>query len=557
MGGGWKVFGATHVRLGWSAIEQTYLSPMTGWGHEQTTRTRQSGVCLYSVNRPQSRRKQTLAPVFPKAGPAEAACSRSRAIASRRGLVPETYPRTRTCRAERAKTYCARKIRGPSELGDGDPSCLPGRARLQPRYRGLAHTIGPREIGLRSTFREALDGFLALMHGQYWGPPKTHATGLGTDTAVAGTSNDQCALELRKAAQNGQHQPAVRRRGVRPGVRQRLEAGPGFRNRVEDIEQVARPREWFGKASMQRINVLSIQGISAEDRAKIEAVDPAIELTDAGGWYDGEIRETWPAFTTTRYLAPGAAGSGTREERDRLLAEAEVILGGWPFPLDLRARAPRLRWFHQRPAGASNLLAGDLWGSRVVVTTSRGSGNTLAMAEYAVAGILHFAKGLHRAAVDRGAGVFDHRAYRPLLLEGKTACVVGADGIGLDVGKLCAALGMRVVGTRRHPHPDRPLPPGFSELGGAGDLDRFLPESDFVVICCQWTLETTRLFDKDRFAAMKAGACSSTSPGVRSSTRRPSPTRFSAIICAAQRSMFMSANSSTRRCHGSGPIPGY
>ena len=165
---------------------------------------------------------------------------------------------------------------------------------------------------------------------------------------------------------------------------------------------------------MQRINVLSIQRISAEDRAKIEAVDPAIELTDAGGWYDGEYRETWPAFTSARYLAPGATGSGTREERDRLLAEAEVILGGWPFPLDLRARAPRLKWFHQRPAGASNLLVGDLWGSRVAVTTSRGSGNTLAMAEYAVAGILHFAKGLHRAAVDRDAGVFDHRAYRPL-----------------------------------------------------------------------------------------------------------------------------------------------
>jgi len=160
---------------------------------------------------------------------------------------------------------------------------------------------------------------------------------------------------------------------------------------------------------------------------------------------------------------------------------------------------------HQRPAGASNLLIGDLWGSDVVVTTSRGSGDTLAMAEYAVAGILHFAKGLHRAAVDKGAGAFDHRAYRPLLLEGKTACVVGAGGIGLDVGKLCAALGMRVLGTRRHPHPGRPLPPGFTELGGAGDLDRFLPDSDFVVICCQWTAETTRLFDKDRFCRDEGG----------------------------------------------------
>ena len=257
---------------------------------------------------------------------------------------------------------------------------------------------------------------------------------------------------------------------------------------------------------MQRIGVLTIQRVSADERAKIEAVDPAIQLTDAGGWYDGEIRETWPAFTSARYLAPSAKGSGTREERDRLLAEAEIILGGWPFPRDLRARAPKLKWFHQRPAGASNLLVGDLWGSDVVVTTSRGAGNTLAMAEYAVAGILHFAKGLHRAGVDRGAGAFAHRAYRPLLLQGKTACVVGAGGIGLDVGRLCAALGMRVVGTRRQPQPDAPLPAGFSQLGGPGDLDRLLPESDFVAICCHWTPETTRLFNAARFALMKAGS---------------------------------------------------
>jgi phosphoglycerate dehydrogenase-like enzyme len=257
---------------------------------------------------------------------------------------------------------------------------------------------------------------------------------------------------------------------------------------------------------MQNIKFLNIQRMSAENRAKIEAVDPAIHLTDAGGWFDGEYRETWPTFTSARYLAPGTTGSGTREERDRLLAEAEIILGSWPFPLDLRARAPNLKWFHQRPAGASNLLRGDLWGSDVIVTTSRGAGNTLAMAEYAVAGILHFAKGLHRAVIDRDTGAFSPRGYRPLLLEGKTACVVGVGGIGLEVGRLCAALGMRVVGTRRRPPSEESLPLGFSELGGAGDLDRFLPESDFVVICCQWTSETTHLFDKARFAGMKRGS---------------------------------------------------
>ena len=257
---------------------------------------------------------------------------------------------------------------------------------------------------------------------------------------------------------------------------------------------------------MQTVNVLNIQRLSAADRAKIEAVDQRVRLTDAGGWFDGEYRETWPAYTATRYLRSGATGSGSREERDRLLAGAEIILGGWPFPLDLRARAPRLRWFHQRPAGASNLRRGDLWGSDVTVTTSRGVGSTLAMAEYAVAGILHFAKSLHQPAVDRATGSFDHRAYRPLLIEGKTACVVGAGGIGREVGRLCAALGMRVVGTRRYPNRGEPAPPGFSELGGPEDLDRYLPASDFVVVCCQWTPETDRLFNDERFELMKPGS---------------------------------------------------
>jgi phosphoglycerate dehydrogenase-like enzyme len=249
-------------------------------------------------------------------------------------------------------------------------------------------------------------------------------------------------------------------------------------------------------------NILTLMRLGAADRAKIEAVDPAIRLTDAGGWFDGEYRDTWPAFSADRYLAPGAVGRGSREDRDRLLAEADIVLGGWPFPLDLRARATRLKWFHQRPAGASNLLRGDLWGSDVTVTTSRGSANGLAIAEYAVAGLLHIAKGLYRAALDRRAGTFDARSYRPLMLDGKTVCVVGAGGIGMGVGRLCAALGMRVVGTRRYA-PEGPLPPGFFEIGGAGDLDRFLPDSDVVAICCQWTPETDRLFNQDRFALMK------------------------------------------------------
>jgi phosphoglycerate dehydrogenase-like enzyme len=53
---------------------------------------------------------------------------------------------------------------------------------------------------------------------------------------------------------------------------------------------------------------------------------------------------------------------------------------------------------------------------------------------------------------------------------------------------------------------DADLPAGFSEIGGAGDLDRMLPASDVVAICCQWTPETDKLFNRERFAAMKPGS---------------------------------------------------
>ena len=61
------------------------------------------------------------------------------------------------------------------------------------------------------------------------------------------------------------------------------------------------------------VNVLAIQRISGADRARVEAIDPTVRLVDAGGWFDEEIRDTWPPYAVARYLAPGTiAGQGTR-----------------------------------------------------------------------------------------------------------------------------------------------------------------------------------------------------------------------------------------------------
>jgi len=250
------------------------------------------------------------------------------------------------------------------------------------------------------------------------------------------------------------------------------------------------------------LKILSMIPLSDGGRMRIEGIDPSISLVMAPNWFHGEFRDTWPEYTVRSYLPPDLKGKSTREQRDAMLAEAEIVLGGFPFPLDLRSRAPKMQWFHQTPAGASNLLNGDLWESDVLVTTSRGLGNTQAMAEWTVATFFYFARAFNIAVADKTNGDFERLAYDPIQVKDKTVCVIGAGGIGQDVGKLCARAGMRVIGTRRSiGHPLE----GFEAIYTPDKLLDILPEADFISVCCQWTPETEKLIGKDTLSAMKDG----------------------------------------------------
>ena len=256
---------------------------------------------------------------------------------------------------------------------------------------------------------------------------------------------------------------------------------------------------------MESVELLVMQPVSAEVMQRIQNVDGRINVIDARGWFDVELRATWPQWTVDRYLGARKSPSISLEERNQALASAEIVLTGWPPLKNLRARAPRLKWVHELPAGASNFLDTDLWGSDVLVTTSRGLTNRRPMAEYVLASFLHFARGLHLSYREKQLRRFDHQIYDPVIVRDKTICVVGAGGIGQEVAKLCAAAGMRVIGTRRRVSSGSALPPGFTRLESSDLLHDLLRESEFVAVCCPWTKKTNHLIGRAAFAAMKPG----------------------------------------------------
>jgi len=257
---------------------------------------------------------------------------------------------------------------------------------------------------------------------------------------------------------------------------------------------------------MERVELLVLPQVSDKVLHQIQNVDGRVKVVDARGWFDVELRATWPQWTVDRYLGARKSPVSRSEERNHALASAQIVLTGWPPLKDLRARSPLLKWVHELPAGASNFLETDLWASDVLVTTSRGLTNRRPMAEYVLASFLHFARGLHLSYRDQRRRRFDHQTYDPVLVRDKTVCVVGAGGIGQEVAKLCAGAGMRVVGTRRHMASGAPLPEGFVRLEAARLLRDLLAESEFVAICCPWTKETTHLIGPEAFAAMRSGA---------------------------------------------------
>jgi phosphoglycerate dehydrogenase-like enzyme len=170
--------------------------------------------------------------------------------------------------------------------------------------------------------------------------------------------------------------------------------------------------------------------------------------------------------------------------------------------------AAKLRWL-MSPAIAppTGYYYPELAAHPVVVTNPRGIFNDRIPA-HIMAFVLAFARGLHVYVRQQAKA-----EWRPIGSESSpggvvhlpeaTALIVGVGEIGAETARLCAQFGMRVIGVdaRRQEKPE-----GVAELHRPDQLDRVLPEADFVILTIPHTPETEGLFDARKLALMKRSA---------------------------------------------------
>ena len=130
--------------------------------------------------------------------------------------------------------------------------------------------------------------------------------------------------------------------------------------------------------------------------------------------------------------------------------------------------------------------------------------NALPAAELAITLLLAAAKLI--IPMDRSMRAGDwtprYEANPSVLLEGKTALILGFGAIGQRVAHLCRGLGMKVTVIRRHAE-ETPLESSPEMvIAPPGALHDLLPQANALIICLPHTDETTGLIDAEALALL-------------------------------------------------------
>lgn len=168
-----------------------------------------------------------------------------------------------------------------------------------------------------------------------------------------------------------------------------------------------------------------------------------------------------------------------------------------PYPMAAVLAAPTLEWLAVGGVGVDHLAPWDP--ERLTVTNGAGV-NAEVMAWYVLGAMIALTMKFPKFARQQ---VRHHWAWdRVDVVAGATVCVVGLGHIGREVARLCAALGLTVVGTRANPQPT----PHVERVFGSDRLHEALAGADYVVMTTPRTPATLGMIDRAAFAAMKPGA---------------------------------------------------
>jgi phosphoglycerate dehydrogenase-like enzyme len=216
----------------------------------------------------------------------------------------------------------------------------------------------------------------------------------------------------------------------------------------------------------------------------------------------------WSDSTAAYLEAIKAAGLADRVVVDTLsrkekpsadqMARTEALMA-YGVPPGLLPAMPKLRWAQCMTAGVEGWIALPDLPEKLILTCARGT-HRESMPENIIGALLYVAKPYAAAVENQKHRKWVHSVAQPLT--GKTLGILGLGAIGQEVARIAAALGMRVIGTRRRPQPMA----NVAEVLPAERTPEVLAQSDFLLLLLPATLETDNFINAERLGMMKPSA---------------------------------------------------
>jgi phosphoglycerate dehydrogenase-like enzyme len=210
---------------------------------------------------------------------------------------------------------------------------------------------------------------------------------------------------------------------------------------------------------------------------------PYLEAIEAAGLAERVVLDTLP-----RKEKPSA---------DQM-ARTEVLMA-YAVPQGLLPAMPKLRWAQAMTAGVEGWVALPDLPENMTLTCARGT-HRESMPENIVGALFYVAKPYAAAVENQKRAKWVHSVAQPLT--GKTLGILGLGAIGQEVARIAAALGMRVIGTRRRPEPMA----NVAEVLPAERTPEVLARSDFLLLLLPATPETENFINDERLGMMKPSA---------------------------------------------------
>ncbi len=195
----------------------------------------------------------------------------------------------------------------------------------------------------------------------------------------------------------------------------------------------------------------------------------------------------------------------TAEAHREAAPEADVVVCGGTSRAVMQELWPalsRVKWIHALAAGLDGLLFPELVRSDVPLTCSRGV-FARSLGEFAIAGMLHFAKDLRRMVRQQAEGRWEQ--FDNEELHGKVLGIVGFGEIGHAAAARAKAFGMKIHALRRNPAKSAGDALADKSYGPDG-LDALISESDYLLAAAPLTPETRGLIGRQALAQMKPSA---------------------------------------------------